>query len=187
MWNGTHYTNQMSLNNIIITCSWYLTSYTLDLHLGDLWYKILSCSPLTHYTCATLLNYLIAYFWVFILSHYSVIVKANSGYINSDYSDVRCRVYIWGFSCLDYSFDVLISRIGNVGLYNWFTCSCFTYCFISCSYVLIFTIHLFYTCVTTWYARNLALSYVLAGCIWQSWILMSRSRSMDCANLTVID
>ena len=26
-----------------------------------------------------------------------------------------------------------------------------------------------------WYARHLALPYVLAGCIWQPWILMSRS------------
>ena len=30
-----------------------------------------------------------------------------------------------------------------------------------------------YTCA--WYAHYLALSYVLAGCIWQPWILMSRS------------
>jgi len=58
------YTNQMILNNIIITCSWYLTSYTLDLYLRNLWYNTLSCSPLTHNTCATLLNYLIAYFWI---------------------------------------------------------------------------------------------------------------------------
>jgi len=49
------YTIQMSFNNIIITCSWYLTSYTLDLYLADLWYDTLSCSPLTHNTCATLL------------------------------------------------------------------------------------------------------------------------------------
>ena len=48
----------------------------------------------------------------------------------------RYRVYMWGFSYLDYSFDVLISRIGNVGLYNWFHHSYFTYCLISCSYVL---------------------------------------------------
>jgi len=34
------------------------------------------------------------------------------------YSDVRYMVYIRGFPYLDYSFDVLTSRIGNVGLYN---------------------------------------------------------------------
>ena len=79
---------------------------------------------------------------IFILFHYYVIVKAKSGYINSDYSDVSYKVYMWGFSCLDDSFDVLISRIGNVGLYNWFSCSYFTYYLISCSYVLTFTIHL---------------------------------------------
>jgi len=54
-----------------------------------------------------LVGLLVAYFRVSILFHYSVIVKENSGYINSDYSDIRCRVYIWGFPYLDYSFDVL--------------------------------------------------------------------------------
>jgi len=168
------YINQMSFNNIIITCVWYLTNYTLDLYLGDLWYNTLSCSPLTHNTCATLLNYLIAYFWASILFHYSVIVKTNSGYINSDYSDVRYRVYIWGFPYLDYSFDVLISRIGNVGLYNWFSCSYFTYCLISCSYVLIFTIHLSCTRVPDMHATWLYHMYS-PGCIWQPYILMSKS------------
>ena len=111
----------MSLNKLIITCSWYLTNYTLDLYLGDLWYNTLSFSL---YLC-----YFVAYFQVFILFHYSIIVKANSGYINSDYSDVRCRVYIWGLPCLDYSIDILISRISNVGLYNWFFCSYLTVSF----------------------------------------------------------
>ena len=31
--------------------------------------------------------------------------------MNSGYGDVRYRVYIWGFSCLDYSFDILTSRL----------------------------------------------------------------------------
>ena len=34
---------------------------------------------------------------------------------------MRYRVYRWEFSYLDYSFDVLTSRIGNLGLYNCFT------------------------------------------------------------------
>jgi len=168
------YTNQMSLNNIIIICSWYLISYTLDLYLGDLWYNTLSCSPLTHNTCATLLNYLLAYFRVSILFHYFVILKANSAYINSDYSDVRCRVYVWGFLYLDYFFNVLISWIGNVGLYNWFSFSYFTYCLISCSYVLIFMIHLSYARVPDIHATWPYLLYSV-GCIWQLWILMFRS------------
>jgi len=70
----------------------------------------------TTYTCAISLDYLIAS----ILLHYYIVVKEKTDYINSDYSDVRYRVYIWGFPCLDYSFDVLISLIGNVSLYNWF-------------------------------------------------------------------
>jgi len=40
--------------------------------------------------------------------------------MNLWYSDVRYVVYRWGFLCLDYSFGVLISQIGNLGLYNWF-------------------------------------------------------------------
>ena len=43
----------------------------------------------TYYLC-----YFVAYFRVSILFHYSVIVKANSGYINSDYNDVRYRLYM---------------------------------------------------------------------------------------------
>ena len=111
--------------------------------------------------------------------------EGNSGYINSNY-DVRCRVYIWGFSYLDYSFDVLISWISNLGLYNWFPYSYFTYCLISCSYVFIFTIHLSCTRVPDMHATWLYHMYS-PGCIWQPWILMSRSRSMDYVDLTVAD
>ena len=42
-----------------------------------------------------------------------------------------------------------------------------------------------YTCAC--YARHLALSYVLAGCIWQPWILISRSWSLDRGGLAVVD
>jgi len=31
------------------------------------------------------------------------------GLYNSDYGDMRHKICIWGFSCLDYSFDVPIS------------------------------------------------------------------------------
>jgi len=42
----------------------------------------------------------------------------NANYMNSGYGDVRYTVYIWEFSCLDYFFNVLISRIGNLGLFH---------------------------------------------------------------------
>jgi len=42
-----------------------------------------------------------------------------------------------------------------------------------------------YTCA--WYERHLALLYVLTGCIWQPWILMSRSRSLEHDGLAVDD
>ena len=123
------------------------TSYSLDLY----------CSPLI---LVLLLDYSIAS----ILFPYYVIVTTKSGYINSDYNDMRCRVYICGFPYLDYSFDVLISRIGNVGLYNWFSCSYFTYCLITCSYVLIFTIHISCTHVPIMHAIWLYYMYS-QGCV----------------------
>ena len=59
----------------------------------------------------------------------------NSGYMNSGYGDIRYRLYTWRFSCLDYSFDVLISQIGILGLYNWFCHIYFTWCLTACSCV----------------------------------------------------
>jgi len=56
--------------------------------------------------------------------------------MNSGYSDVRYMVYmvyIWEFSCLDYSFNILTSWIDNLGLYNWFYHIFFTYCLLICS------------------------------------------------------
>ena len=58
----------------------------------------------------------------------------NSGYIN-----VRYTVYIWRFPYLDYSFDVLISRISNLGLYNWFYRIYFTCYLLTCSCMLTLT------------------------------------------------
>jgi len=53
----------------------------------------------------------------------------------------------------------------------------------TCAYI--YDTPFLYTCA--WYARHLALSYVLAGCIWQPWILMSRSWSPDLSGLAVAD
>ena len=61
--------------------------------------------------------------------------------------------------CLDYSFDVLISRIGNVGLYNRFSYSYLPHFMFICAYVN--DTSFLYTCA--WYARHWALLYVLAG------------------------
>jgi len=40
-------------------------------------------------------------------------VFCNSGHIDLAYDDVRYTVYSWGFSCLDYSFDVLSHKAIN--------------------------------------------------------------------------
>jgi len=106
--------------------------------------------------------------------------------MNSGYSDVRFTVYMWEFSCLNYSFDVLISRIGNLSLYNWFCCNYFTCCVITCSCMLVlttqFSIHALWLefidkCVLI-YTRYLALVLPLIGEFWLSWICTSRSQSL---------
>ena len=71
------YTNQTSLNNIIITCYWHLTSDMLDLYLWDLWHNTLSCSPLTYDIYATVLNHLTCLFLGFQPLLFSVIVEAT--------------------------------------------------------------------------------------------------------------
>ena len=152
---------------------WFLTSDILDLYLWGLWHNTLSCLPLTYDICATLLNHLTCLFFGFSYHFLFCYCEGNLGYMNSDYYDVRCRVFIWGSPYLDYSFDILISRIGNFSLYNWFTHSYFTYCLISCSYVLIFAIHLSCIRVPDTHATWPHLLYLLS-CIWQPWTHMSR-------------
>jgi len=43
------------------------------------------------------------------------------GCIHSNYDSMRYTVYKWGFSCLDYSFDELISWNRNMGCTAGFT------------------------------------------------------------------
>jgi len=109
-----------------------------------------------------------------------LILENNSGYMNSGYGDVRHKAYIWGFSFLDYSFDVLITQISNFDLCNWF-CHIFFTCFLiacSCMYVLMtqFSIHDFDTdlsihvCLslyTTWHS-----SCHWLGNFWLPWTLV---------------
>ena len=47
-------------------------------------------------------------------------IDDNLGYIHSVNGNIRYKVYLWGFSCLDYPFDILISWIRQLSLYNWF-------------------------------------------------------------------
>jgi len=87
------------------------------------------------------------------------------------YGDVRYKVYIWGFSCLDYTFNVLISWIGKLGLYNWFFHIYFTWCHIVCSCLSLltirFSIHTFrFEFIGTrvvFYARHLTLILLHVG------------------------
>jgi len=75
--------------------------------------------------------------WLWYLTYFSIPVHVvlllcyaedNSGCINSDDGDMRYMLYIWGFSYLDYSFDVSISWIQNLCRTTSFVCTCI-YCF----------------------------------------------------------
>ena len=71
----------------------------------------------------------------------------NSGCINLVYDNVRYTVYIWGFPCLDYSSDVLISWSHKLGLYHW----CCHICFHASDFwfVIIIILYLLTSCFTT--------------------------------------
>jgi len=49
----------------------------------------------------------------------------NLGRIDLVYDNMRYMVYRWGFSCLDYFFDVLIFWSHKMDLYRWFCRICF--------------------------------------------------------------
>jgi len=95
----------------------------------------------------------------------------NSVCMNSGFGDMRYMIYIWDFFCLNYSFNVLILWIHNLGLYNWFCHIYFTWCLIACSCVSMLTtwfpIHTlrfrFIDTLVVAYARHLALILPLVG------------------------
>jgi len=113
---------------------WIISSTYLS-HEAIIWACITSFACIQFYSVLSFLSILC----------YFLSLEDNSGYINSGYGDVRYRVYIWEFSCLDYSFDVLISYISNLGLYNGFFHIYFTWCLIACPWVFVlmiqFSIH----------------------------------------------
>jgi len=90
------------------------------------------------------------------------------------YGDVRYKIYIRRFPYLDYSFDALISRIDNLGLYNWFCHIYFTCCLLACSCMPVlrtrFSIHVFWLefigTRMLIYARQLTLILLLVGEFW---------------------
>ena len=76
------------------------------------------------------------------------------------YDDIRYTVYRWGFSCLGYLFDVLISWIRKLGLHCWFSCICFhqvllwIFAFvviIIILYMLIYSYHIIPCMLPSWY------------------------------------
>ena len=73
----------------------YFTVMTPVTRVMDPW-SLLFCIPVTIIRIATL----IIYAWIF--------------------GGMRQKVYIWGFPCLDYSFDVLVSWDRDLSVYNHF-------------------------------------------------------------------
>jgi len=96
-------------------------------------------------------------------------------------------VYIWRFPCLDYSFDVLISRIYNLSLYNWFYHIYFTCYLLTCSCMPMFTTRFsmhdlvlrFIDTRVLIPACHLAFTIPLVGEFWLPWTCMFRSQSME--------
>jgi len=114
--------------------------------------------------------------------------------MNSGYSDVRYMVYIWGFPCLDYPFDVLTSQISNMGLYSWFYHIYFTCRLLTCSCMPMlttrFSIHtpwlgFIYTYVLI-YACHLALTSPLIREFWLPWPVCSDLGAWTVVNFLVI-
>jgi len=115
----------------------------------------------------------------------------NSDSIRLDIRWHEITVYRWGFPCLDYSFDVLVSWDRNLSVYNQFCLwsvllriSCFTivtlypflYILHLCSNPPVFCTWLLYSPL----ARHLAFaSYSPGEFHWLPWILMSRSWSPE--------
>ena len=75
----------------------------------------------------------------------------NSNCIDLVYDDVKYMVYRWGFSYLDYSFDVLISWNHKLGLYLWFCRICFHLVLrrISDFKIIIIILYMFTSCFPT--------------------------------------
>jgi len=89
------------------------------------------------------------------------------------------RVYIWGFSYLDYFFDVLISWIHRLSLYNWFwhfhmLVWLFTTLFLCLFSDSILSIH--ECCMCTPLGFILPLVWVV---LWLPWTFMFRSWGLD--------
>ena len=109
----------------------------------------------------------------------------NSDSIRLDIRWHEITVYGWGFPCLDYSFDVLVSWDRDLSVYNHFCLwSALSWIFLFHGYYVI-PVHIYFTYVLT------LLSPVLDSCVppgsppgfvsyspgefhWLPWILMSR-------------
>jgi len=90
-----------------------------------------------------------------------IVVLCNSGCIYSDYDDIKYTVYRWGFPCLDYSFDVLISWSCNLDCTAGFTIFAFIWFlfrfFILLLFLLLLYIPSFTTCVLHWFSAVIIL------------------------------
>ena len=124
----------------------------------------------------------------------------NSDSIRLDIRWHEIKVDRWGFPCLDYSFDVLVSWGRNLSVYNQFCLwsvlhwiSCFMSIMCSSSFMMLMLypfLYILHLCSNplvfcTWLlysplARHLAFaSYSPGEFHWLPWILMSRSWHLE--------
>ena len=109
----------------------------------------------------------------------------NSDSIRLDIRWHEIKVYRWGFPCLDYSFDVLVSWDRDLSVYNqsclyqlysgfpvlWWLCHTCSHILHLCSNPPVFcTWHLCSSWLATWHPY----SYSPGEFHWLPWILMSR-------------
>ena len=98
-------------------------------------------------------------------------VFRNLGHMDLAYDDVGYTVYRLGFSCLDYSFDVLISWSRNLGLYRWFCRICFHRVLLQISsFIIIIILYIFTSCLIICVLFHHAFcSYHIIPCMFPSW------------------
>jgi len=156
--------------------------------MPDISLELLCLIPWLFYSwLIRILSYRIISWW-FIL-FYLVVIMDNLGCAYSVDWDMRCMVYRWGFSCLDYPLEVSISWIYLLSPYNWFCHIYLSYYLMPHSYSCVIVLTTRFSMHTLLFrftdtrvlilTHHLAFTTPLVGEFWLPWILMSRFRSLE--------
>jgi len=88
-------------------------------------------------------------------------VFCNSGRMDLDYDNKRYMVYRWGFSCLDYSFDVLISWNRKLGCTAGFVVIAFIGFYFGFLFLFLLYYYIIYVYILTYYLCTTPTSLLL--------------------------